>query len=395
MPGLSPTGDGSKLPPGLPTPDAAPVPGPGVDDFARLIRQRHRGLLKLYLGACPGTGKTYQMLKEGNRLKNLGIDTVIGYVEMHEERPETIAQIDGLEIVPPRLIAYRGIELKEMDVDAVLARKPAVALVDELAHTNAPGSKRGNRYEEVEELLGAGINVISAVNIGHLESLQKAVEQTTGVHMQERVPDEVVMSADRLVILDLPSEDLRGRLQAGKIYSRERAQQAMENFFTEKNLTRLREVALSFTELYRARKQCAASGPEPGQGSGGRVAAALSSRGHDPWGLLRETSRLAGLLNTPWRAVYVRTPHEAPHKIDTALQRKLTDTLELAQQMGGTAVVVKNDDVAEGLIAFVRENGITHMVMGRPARRHAYCWFSQSVLEVLMRELADVNIVLV
>jgi two-component system sensor histidine kinase KdpD len=393
MAGLSPTEGGSEFPPGFSTPDMAPVPDPGVDDFARLIRRRQRGLLKVYLGACPGAGKTYQMLKEGNWLKSLGIDIVIGYVEMHEERPETIAQIDGLEIIPPRLIPYRGIGLKEMDVDAVLARKPAVALVDELAHTNAPGSRRGKRFEEVEELLHAGICVLSAVNIGHLESLHKAVEQTTGVPVQERVPDEVVMSADRLVTIDLPSEDLRGRLQAGKIYGRERAQQAMENFFTEKNLTRLREMSLSFTELYRARKQREASGP--GQGGVGRVAAALSSRGHDPWALLRETSRLAGLLNTPWRAVYVRTPHEAPHKIDTALQRKLTDTLELAQQMGGTAVVVKNDDVAEGLIAFARENGITHLVMGRPARRHAYRWFSQSVLEVLMRELAEVNIVLV
>jgi two-component system, OmpR family, sensor histidine kinase KdpD len=349
----------------------------------------------LYLGACPGVGKTYQMLNEGNQLKNLGVDVVIGYVEIHDERPETTAQIEGLEIIPPRLVPYRGIVLKEMDVDAVLARKPAVALVDELAHTNAPGSKRGKRYEEVQELRNAGINVISAVNIGHLESLYKTVEQTSGGHVEERVPDEVVMSTDRLVTLDLPSEDLRGRLQAGKIYQGERAQLAMENFFTEKNLTRLREMTLSVTELYLARKQREASGSGHRQRGLGQVAVALSSRSPDPWGLLRETTRLAAQFDAPWHAVYVRTPQEAPHKIDTTLQRKITDTLELAQQMGGIALVVKNGDVAQGLIAFAREYGITHLVMGRPARRHSYRWFSHSVLEVVMRELEGVNILFV
>ena len=333
---------------------------------------------------------------EGHRLKDLGVDVVIGtYLEIHEERPETTAQLGGLEIVLPRLAIYHGIVLKEIDLDAVVARKPSVALVDELAHTNAPGSRRGKRYEEVQDLLDGGIHVISTVNIGHLESLAGTVEQTTGVRVQERVPDEVVMSADRIVNLDLPSEDLLGRLQAGKIYGRERAQLAMENFFTEKSLTRLREITMSAMAIYLARKQREAIGSGLGQRPMGRVAVALSSRSLDPWALLRETTLLAAQFNAPWSAVYVRTPHEAPNKIDTTLQRRITDNLELAQKMGGIASVVKSEDVAGGLISFAREHDITHMVMGRPARRHGYRWFNHSVLEVLMRELAGVNIVLV
>lgn len=375
-------------------PDAAPAPRPSADDFLQIIRKQHLGKLKVYLGACPGVGKTYQMLIEGNRLKAGGVDVLVGYVEPHE-RPETSAQLKELEVIPPRLVEYHSVTLKEMDVHAVLARKPMVALVDELAHTNAPGSKNRKRYEDVQDLLDAGINVISTVNIQHLESLYNIVEQATGVRVKERVPDEVVMSADQIVNVDLPSEDLLERLQAGKIYPLDRVQRAMSNFFTEKNLTRLRELTLSETANFLDRKQRQGSGGEEVQSSLGQVAVALSSRGPDPGALLRKTARLAAQLNAPWFAVYVRTPEESPTKIPADVQRRVTDTLEIAQKMGGVVIVLKNEDVARALISFAREYGITHIVMGRPAKKRFRDWLRPSVIELLMRELACVDLVIV
>src|SRR5271156_2567064 len=226
---------------------------PSADDFLDIIRRQQLGKLKIYMGACPGVGKTFQMLTEGNRLKARGLDVVIGYVEPHA-RPDTTAQIRELEIVPPREVQYHGITLKEMDIDAVLARKPTIALVDELAHTNAPGLKNRKRYEDVEDLLRAGINVISTVNIQHLESLYNIVEQITGVRVKERVPDEIIATADQVVNIDLPAEDLQERLHAGKIYPKERVDAALTNFFTEKNLTRLREMTLSETANFLDRR---------------------------------------------------------------------------------------------------------------------------------------------
>src|SRR5712691_8521627 len=215
---------------------------PPPEHFLTLIRQQQRGRLKIYLGFAAGVGKTYEMLQEGQRLKRQGVDVVIGIVETHG-RAETAALVEGLEQVPRRRIEYRGVVLEEMDVDAVLARRPTVALVDELAHTNAPGSRNAKRYQDVEELLRAGINVIATLNIQHLESLYDLVEQATGVKVKERIPDYVLGTADQIVNVDLSGEDLRERLQAGKIYPQERVGRALENFFTPANLSRLRELA--------------------------------------------------------------------------------------------------------------------------------------------------------
>src|SRR6202795_3203778 len=208
-----------------------------------MIRQQQRGRLKIYLGFAAGVGKTYEMLQEAHRLKRQGVDVVIGVVETHG-RAETAALVEGLEQVPRRRIEYRGVVLEEMDVDALLKRRPTIALVDELAHTNAPGSRNAKRYQDVEELLRAGINVISTLNIQHLESLYNLVEQATGVKVKERVPDYVLGMADQLVNVDVSAEDLRERLQAGKVYPQERIDTALQNFFTQANLTRLREFAL-------------------------------------------------------------------------------------------------------------------------------------------------------
>jgi two-component system, OmpR family, sensor histidine kinase KdpD len=366
---------------------------PTAEDFLSIIRARQRGKLKVYLGSSPGVGKTYEMLIEGNRLKKRGVDVVVGYVEPHE-RPETTAQISDLEIVPPRGVKFHDVTLREMDLDALLARKPTVALVDELAHTNAPGSKNRKRYEDIQDLLAAGINVISTVNIQHLESLYNIVEQATGVRVKERVPDEVVAQADQIVTVDLPAEDLLDRLQSGKIYPPERVQAAMANFFSKKNLNRLREMTLSESANFLDRQQREVTPSESTVSAIGQVMVAISSRGPDSGKLLRKTARLAAQLNGNWYAVYVRTPEESAIKISAEDQRRVTDTLETAQKMGGMVILLKGEDVAQALAAFVREYGITHIVIGRPGRRKPWKFFKTSLHDVLIQELPDVDFII-
>ena len=371
---------------------ADPNHRPSADDFLQIIRKQQLGKLKIYIGACPGVGKTFQMLTEGNRLRARGVDVVIGYVEPHA-RPDTTAQIKELEIVPPTEVQYHGIVLTEMNLEAVLARKPTLVLVDELAHTNAPGMKNRKRYEDVEDLLQAGINVISTVNIQHLESLYNIVEEITGVKVKERVPDEVIASADQVVNIDLPAEDLQERLQAGKIYPKERVEAALAHFFTEKNLTRLREMTLSETANYLDRRQRQEAKDQTTAGAVGQVMVAISSRGPDPGALLRKTARLATDLNASWYAVYVRTPKESPTTIAADVQRRVTDTLEIAQKMGGVVIILKNQEVAAALISFAKEYGITHLVVGKPGYKKLQNPFKKRFLDQLISELNGVDII--
>jgi two-component system sensor histidine kinase KdpD len=380
--------------------ETSPLPEPPrrkAEDFLALINQQKQGKLKIYLGACAGVGKTYQMLVEGNRLRRRGVDVVIGYVEPHA-RPETTAQIGELEIVPPVVTHYKGVALREMNTAAVIARAPTVALVDELAHTNAPGTKTKKRFEDVEDLLAAGISVISTLNIQHLESLYNVVENATGVRVKERIPDEFLTHADQIVNIDLPAEDLIERLQAGKVYPADRVAQAQSNFFTPQNLTRLREMALSESANFLDRRQRAdePSGQDHGPGGGmGQVAVALSSGGPDPGAILRKAARLASQLNAPWYAVYVRTPGEAPRVITAEAQRVIGETLEAAQRMGGVVIVLKREQVAAALVDFVREYGITHLVVGRPVAPRGWLRWQATLLEVLLRELKSVDVVVV
>jgi two-component system, OmpR family, sensor histidine kinase KdpD len=366
---------------------------PTPDDFLTIIRRQQLGKLKIYLGPCPGVGKTYQMLVEGNRLRRQGVDVVIGYVEPHN-RPETTAQIGELEIVPPLLAKYHGITLKEMDLDAVIERKPTIALVDELAHTNTPQSRNRKRYEDVQDLLRVGINVIATVNIQHFESLYNIVEDVTGVKVKERVPDEIITQADQVVNIDLPAEDLLERLQAGKIYPQERVEAALANFFTSKNLTRLREMTLSETANILDRRNREGAEQESNAGGLGQVMVAISSRGPDPGRLLRKTARLAAQLNAQWYAVYVRTPNESAVKIDATVQRQVADTLEAAQKMGGLVISLKHENVAQALISFAKEYGITHVVIGRPGKK-AVRLFTRALHDELIQELPGTDLVII
>jgi two-component system sensor histidine kinase KdpD len=366
---------------------------PKPEQFLALIRDQQRGRLKVYLGFAPGVGKTFEMLQEGHRLKRQGVDVVIGIVETHA-RAETAALAEGLEEVPRRRIEYKGVTLEEMDLDAVLNRRPTVALVDELAHTNAPGSRHPKRYQDVEELIRAGINVITTMNVQHLEGLHDMVERFTGVKVKERVPDYVLGEADQIVNVDVSSEDLQDRMRTGKIYPPERAERALDHFFTDANLTQLRELALEEIALWLDRRRQQRGGNVPGVGSE-RIMVCLSSRSPNADRLLRKAARLAARFNAPWQAVYVKTPRERTEKVDAATQRRLSDALALAQQLGGSATEYKGRDFARTVADLVREYGITHVVVGRSQRPWYRRLFGPSPLDELLRAVPGVDVVVV
>jgi len=364
-----------------------------AEHFLSLIREQQRGRLKIYLGFAPGVGKTYLMLQEAHRLKRQGVDVVIGIVETHG-RSETAAQVGDLEQVPRRRVEYHGVVLEEMDLDAVLRRRPTVVLVDELAHTNAPGSRNARRYQDIEELLRAGIHVITTLNIQHLESLYDIIERFTGIKVKERVPDYVVAQADQIVNVDLASEDLQERLRTGKVYPSERIERALGNFFIESNLTRLRELALEEIAHLLDRRRQQREGGEMPPGSD-RVMVCLSSRSPNTLQLLRKAGRLADRLNAPWYAIYIRTPRERPEKVEAATQRRITDDLTLAQQLGGIPMPYEGATFERAVADFVQEYGITHVLVGRSQRPWYQRWFGQSPLDRLLRAVPQVDVLVV
>jgi two-component system sensor histidine kinase KdpD len=309
------------------------------------------------------------MLSEAHRLKKEGIDVVVGLVETHG-RAETAKLLDDLEIIPRRHVEYRGIVVEEMDVDAILARKPQVVMVDELAHTNVPGSRNTKRYQDVQDILAAGIHVISTLNIQHLESLYNTVEHLIGVKVRERIPDSVLAEADQIVNVDLAAEDLQHRLKEGKIYPKERIASSLENFFTSSNLEHLRELALRelASQLDFKRREISHDNGNGAAKSGAldQIMVCLSSRGPNSARLLRFASRLAGRLNRNWYAVYVQTPSEEPTVIDAMTQRLLSDTLTLANQLGAMVFTFKGQDVADTILRFAREYRVGQIVIGKP-----------------------------
>ena len=338
-----------------------------ADNFLRLIRRSRRGRLKIYLGYAAGVGKTYQMLLEGHRIKEDGIDLVVGLVETHG-REDTEALLRGLEVIPRCKVTYRGIEIEEMDLDAILARHPSLVLVDELAHSNVPGRKNAKRYQDIEELLASGIHVISTLNIQHLESLYETVEKATSVKVRERIPDRIIAEADQIVNVDITIEDLRRRLKEGKVYTRERVETALGHFFRPSNLEQLRELTLrELAAQIDARRRDPLDDDVPA--SPDQVMVALSSRGPNSAALLRYASRLAGRLNRNWYAVYVQTAKESPSVIDAVTQRVLSNTLTLARQLGATVFTYKGEDVVKTILQFAREYRVGHIVIGSPGRR--------------------------
>jgi two-component system sensor histidine kinase KdpD len=373
---------------------------PASSDFLELVRQRQRGKLKLYIGSAAGVGKTYRMLNEGQDLRRRGVDVVVGFIETHG-RADTAAQLRDLEVVPRQRIEYRGVTLEEMDVDAIIRRDPHVAIVDELAHTNVPGARRRKRWEDVMELLDAGVSVISAVNVQHLESLNDVIASTLGVTVRETVPDWVVTTADQVVNLDISAEDLRERLREGKIYAAEKIDRALTNFFTDENLTTLRELALRevASSVDRTREAIVRreTGEMPVQAprTVDRIMVAMSSDPPHTASLLRKASRIAGRLNSDWYCVYVQTPDERPDRIDSTVQRTLVDNIQVAQSMGAEVVKLQGTDVAATLSRFARERGVTLLIVGQSRRSRLREIFSRSVVRSLIHDASGVDVLVV
>jgi len=325
------------------------MPGEGKrpEDFLNLLERAKRGRLKIYLGFAAGVGKTVRMLKEAHALKQRGVDVVLGYIETHS-RAETAVLIEGLEVIPRKQYEYRGIIVEEMDLDVVLARRPEIAIVDEVAHTNVPLCRHRKRYQDIQEIIQAGINVICAFNIQHLESLNDLIGRSTGVVVRETVPDTFVKEADQVVTVDLSVEDLMERLRSGKIYAEEKIPWALEHFFKVANLSSLRELALlevaETLERSSASRVTGETGPSRLQAPG-RVMVCMASGSPRANTLLRKGSRMAGRLNTHWFVVHVETPGEAPTKIDAGIQRQLLDNIQKARELGAEVIRLKAKEI--------------------------------------------------
>jgi len=356
------------------------------------IKESEQARLRIYIGAAAGVGKTWRMLEEAHELRNQRVDVVLGLIEPHG-RVETVALIDGLERLPLKRIDYRDAVFEELDVDAVIARRPQVVIVDELAHTNVPGSKNQKRYEDVLEILDAGIAVITAVNIQHIESLNDAVARITGVRVRETVPDSFFKRANEIVDVDVSVEMLRTRLRQGKIYPVEKIQQALTNFFRKGNLSALRELALRQVATdqaakahdYREREGLEqAAIPE-------KVMVAMASRSSAKR-TLRAGARIAGRLATDWVAVYVETPREEPGRIDPHDYAVLQENIRFAKELGAEVVKLKGRRVADALIEFARREGITHVVFGQSARSRWDILLRGSVINRFLHEVRDATV---
>ena len=370
-----------------------PLPGPQQLSPAQMpAPASEEAKLRVYIGAAPGVGKTYQMLETAHLMRKQGIDIVIGLIDTHN-RADTAALVDGLEIVPEKEIRYRSVTLKEMDLDAILARHPDTVIVDELAHTNVPGSRNRKRYQDVIELLDAGVNVMTAVNIQHLETLNDAVSRSADTIIRETVPDSFLKRADEVVNVDITVEELRDRLRQGKIYAPEKIEQSLANFFRKGNLNMLRELALRATaeqvgsaaSEYR-RTQGLEQAPIPE-----KVMVCISPRSGTER-LLRMGARIAGRLATNWYAVHVETPGQENRHADPEAFHRMEGYLKLARDLGAQTVELKSKNVADALIAFAQRESISHVVFGQSARSRFDILLRGSVLNRFLAEVRDVTV---
>jgi two-component system, OmpR family, sensor histidine kinase KdpD len=365
-----------------------------ADALAELPEASVRGTLKVYMGATVGVGKTYRMLEEAHLLRRDGHDVVLGFVETHG-RAATAALIGDLEAVPLREIPYRGVVLKEMDLEAILSRKPEFVIVDELAHTNVPGSRNAKRYRDVQELLAARINVITALNIQHVESLTPIVKHLTGVRIHESVPDAFLAHADEVVDVDVSIEELRERLREGKIYPIQQVTLALRNFFRPTNLAALRELTLREVarEIGRRREEHGLSGRDGSQlAVGERLLICLPSEPHAVEALLCKGWREASSRGASWYAVHVETPQESVQKISTSDFRALLDNVNLATDLQAEIVCLQSSDVVRAIIDFAHEKKISKIILNRS---HASFWgglHHHSAAERLFHEARDFDV---
>jgi len=356
------------------------------ESLLRLVdRETRRGKLKVYLGMAAGVGKTVRMLQDAHTLRSRGVDIVIGLVETHG-RTDTAAVIADLEVIPRKSIDYKGVTLQEMDLEAILARRPDIAVVDELPHTNAPGSTYEKRWQDVEALLDANISVMTALNVQHLEGVQDIVRSATGIDIRELVPDRLLRDADSIVVVDLPVSELQDRLRQGKIYAPEQAERALQNFFRADMLARLRELALLQTADI-------AVGPSASDVSP-KIAVALPFDPATARALILRGSRIAGRMNMKWLALYVRRNRDRSENMSAAEHRQLADNVQLAMSLGASVVFEESEDVVGAILDFIRKNQISLLVVGRPSRRGFFARLSPGIVDLLKERVEDCDLLI-
>lgn len=364
-----------------------------AQDFLNLIKKSRRGKFKIYIGMSAGVGKTYRMLQEAHSLLTNGIDVKIGYIETHN-RKETHALLGGLPIIPRRKLFYKGKELEELDVQAVINLRPEVVIVDELAHTNIEGSKNEKRWQDVMEILDAGINVISAVNIQHIESLNEDVKNITDIEVKERIPDSVLAQADEVVNIDLTAEELIDRLKAGKIYDAAKINSALNNFFKNDNILQLRELALKEVASQVQRKvETEVSNIKNIRKE--KFLACISSNEKTAKNVIRKAARLANYYNSKWYLLYVQIPRESADKIALDKQRHLINNFKLATELGAEIIKVESTNVTRAIMEQCEERKITTVCIGKP---HLNLWkiiVATDTFNSLLNKLSKENIDLV
>ncbi len=359
-----------------------------VRHFLNLIKRSQRGVFKIYIGMIAGVGKTYKMLQEAHEMLDNGIDVQIGYVETHG-RAGTEAQLKGLPVIPRKKIFYKGKELEEMDLDVILQLHPELVIVDELAHTNVNGCRNEKRWQDVMDLLEAGINVISAVNIQHIESLNEDIKGIAGVEVKERIPDKVLEEADEVVNIDLTAEELISRLKAGKIYKKDKIQTALNNFFKTENILQLRELALKEVAFRVEKKVETEVIPEEKAVHRELFLACISSNEKTPRHIIRRTARLASRYDTDFMVLYVQTPSESPDSINLSVQRHLLNHFKLVAELGGELIQIASPNIIQAIIDVCRERHITTVCIGQPTlnwnkilKMHRYRYFLKNLSEM-------------
>lgn len=333
--------------------------------FLNLIRESKKGKLKIYIGMAAGVGKTYRMLLEASELLADNIDVVAGYIETHG-RKETTKLLDGIPIMERKKVFYKGKQLEEFDLESVLLQHPEIVLVDELAHTNIPGSANQKRWQDVLQLIDAGISVITTVNIQHIESLNEQVEKITGIKISERVPDTIIHQADEVVNIDLTIEDLIDRLKEGKIYDPTKVTTALDNFFQNDKLLLLRDLALKEVS-HQVERKIVSQIPIGNRQKMEAIVTAISSNYHSAKRVIRKSSRIVSIYNSKLYTVYVQTPKEEPLNIDPKVQRQLINNFKLATELGSEVVEIKGSEVAKELVKFAVSVEASLIVIGKPS----------------------------
>lgn len=357
-----------------------------VKDFIELVKRSRRGKLKVYIGMSAGVGKSYRMLQEAHALLKNGIGVQVGYIETHN-RAETHALLEGLPIIQRRKVFYKGKELEEMDLKAILNRHPEVVVVDELAHTNIEGSKNNKRWQDVMDILQAGISVITAVNIQHLESLNEEVEQITGIAITERLPDKILQLADEIVNIDLTADELIGRLKEGKIYDKSKIERALQNFFQSDKILQLRELALKEVAHHLERK-IDIEVPKQIKLRPEKFLACISSNADTSKVVIRKTARLASYYRSPWIVLYVQSSSESGDRIRLDKQRHLINNFKLATELGAEVVRVKSDQITHTIMQVAEEREITTICIGKPHLNLFQVILRTAVFNQLLRKIA-------